>query len=71
MAFNPDAARHLAQRLITVAESLTEFPERGRDAGGGMREIPTVRPYIIRYRVENGAVFILRIRHSARDADGE
>jgi toxin ParE1/3/4 len=49
-----------------VAESLTEFPDRGRDAGEGMREMTVVRPYVIRYRVAEDAVFILRIRHSAR-----
>jgi plasmid stabilization system protein ParE len=31
-----------------------------------MREITTVYPYIIRYRVELGLVFILRVRHAAR-----
>ena len=69
MAFNPAAARHLAERLIAVAESLREFADRGRDTGGGMREMPTVRPYILRYRMTADTVFILRIRHSARSVE--
>jgi plasmid stabilization system protein ParE len=68
-AFNPAAARRLGERLIAVADSLAEFPERGRDAGPGRREITTVWPYILRYRVEAARVVILRIRHGARDEE--
>jgi len=68
-AFNPDAARKLATRLIDVADSLAEFAERGRDAGDGRREMTIVRPYILRYRVTADTVFILRIRHGARADD--
>lgn len=70
-AFNPAAARRLGVRLIETADSLAEFPERGRDAGLGRREMVTVRPYILRYRVEADRVVILRIRHGARDEEGE
>jgi toxin ParE1/3/4 len=70
-AFNPAAARRLGERLIEVADSLTEFPDRGRDAGQGRREMTTVWPYILRYRVEEERVVILRIRHGARDEEGE
>lgn len=66
-AFNPAAAARRARKLVALADSLTEFSERGRDAGGGMREMTIVWPYILRYRVEDDAVFILRIRHGARD----
>lgn len=62
-------ARRLADKLITLADSLAEFSERGRDAGGGMREMTIVWPYILRYRVEGDTVFILRIRHGARGED--
>lgn len=41
-AFNPAAASHLGERLIKVADSLAEFPERGRNAGLGRREMTTV-----------------------------
>lgn len=69
-AFNPAAARRLAERLIALADSLAEFSERGRGAGEGRREMVIVRPYILRYRVEGDRVIILRIRHGARD-EGE
>ena len=68
-AFNPAAAERLGQRLIAVADSLAEFSERGRDAGSGLREMTTVWPYILRYRVETDRVIILRVRHGARDEE--
>ena len=70
-AFNPAAARRLGERLIEVADSLAEFPERGRDAGQGRREMTTVWPYVLRYRVEQDRIVILRIRHGARDEEPE
>ena len=48
-----------------------EFAERGRDAGQGRREMTTVWPYILRYRIEADRVVILRIRHGARDEEAE
>ena len=65
--YNAAAAERLAQRLIDLADSLAGFPNRGRDAGGGRREMTVVWPYILRYRVEGDLVFILRIRHGARE----
>lgn len=67
--FNPGAAQALGERLIAVADSLAEFSERGRDAGGGKREMTTVWPYVLRYRVEAERVIILRIRHGARNEE--
>jgi plasmid stabilization system protein ParE len=66
-AFNPAAAERLGERLIAVADSLAEFSDRGRNVGGGRREMTTVWPYVLRYRVEAERVVILRIRHGARD----
>ena len=68
-AFNPAAARRLADRLIELADSLAEYPERGRDAGYGKREMTVVWPYILRYRVEADTIVILRIRHGAQQRD--
>jgi toxin ParE1/3/4 len=68
-AFNPAAAMRLGERLIEVADGLAEFSERGRDVGGGLREMTTVWPYVLRYRVTGDAVIILRIRHGARDEE--
>lgn len=70
-ASNPAAAARLAERLIAVADSLAVYSERGRDAGEGRREMTTVWPYILRYRVEGEKVLILRIRHGARESEPE
>ena len=69
-AFDPEAGNRLAGRLVDIADSLAEFSERGRDVGHGLREMTTVWPYILRYRVEQDRVIILRIRHGARDEEG-
>lgn len=61
----------MGERLIEAADSLAQFPERGRDAGNGRRELVTVWPYILRYRVEAERVVILRVRHGARGEDSE
>ena len=52
--------------LIEVAESLAEFPNRGRGAGLGRRKMTTVGPIPALSRGEDG-VIILHIRHGARD----
>jgi toxin ParE1/3/4 len=65
--FNPRAAMHMAEALLAAGDSLTNFPYRGRPVPGtALRELVSVSPYIIRYRVENDSVVILRVRHSAR-----
>lgn len=66
---DPLAAAALADRLITLADSLAEFPRRGRAAEGNSREMTNVWPYILRYRVEGDRVIILRIRHGARNGE--
>lgn len=63
------AAERLGQRLIQLADSLAEFPNRGRDAGDGRREMTIVPPYVLRYRVDGERVIILRIRHGAREEE--
>ncbi|MGN6820144.1 MAG: type II toxin-antitoxin system RelE/ParE family toxin [Sphingomonas sp.] len=65
-AFNPAAAIRLGERLREVADSLAEFPDRGRKAPDGNREMTIVWPYVLRYRVEAERVIILRVRHGAR-----
>ena len=64
--FSPLAAQRMTVRLRAAAAALRAFPERGRLAGSGMRELTIVPPYVIRYRVGQDAVVILRIKHGAR-----
>lgn len=66
-AFNAPAAARLALRLQLAANSLADHPERGRQTTRGLRELVVIHPYLIRYRVHDEAVIILRIRHGARD----
>lgn len=57
----------MAASLLASGDSLAHFPHRGRPVrGAAMRELVSVTPCIIRYRVERDQVVILRIRHSAR-----
>ena len=62
----PMAAARLLQRLVDAGESLADHPHRGRRAAADTRELTTVPPYLIRYRLRRGEVEILRIRHGAR-----
>lgn len=49
-----------------AANSLSEHPERGREMSRGLRELTVVHPYLIRYRIRDDTVTILRVRHGAR-----
>ncbi|ODT89786.1 type II toxin-antitoxin system RelE/ParE family toxin [Phenylobacterium sp. SCN 70-31] len=64
--FNPAAARRVAVRLVAAAESLAEFPDRGRPVRHGHRELVAVAPYLIRYFVAGDDVVIATVRHGAR-----
>jgi toxin ParE1/3/4 len=65
--FNPFAAQRLAVRLNSATESLCELPERGRPVGDGVRELTTTRPYVIRYLVQDDTIYVVAIRHGARE----
>lgn len=67
--FDPAASSRLSKRLVDAAQSLEHFPERGRPAAFGCRELVTVPPYVIRYEVVGNQVSILGIRHGAQLAD--
>jgi plasmid stabilization system protein ParE len=67
--FDPRAAGRMARRLIEAGDSLRDFPQRGRPVSEGVRELPTIRPYVIRYALDAETVFILRIRHTAQLSD--
>ncbi len=66
--FRPLAAQRMAQRLKLAAASLADHPERGRLVGR-LRELATVPPYLIRYRIKGGDVEIIRIKHAAQLGD--
>ena len=61
-----DAARSIGVGLYELGQSLSDFPNRGRPASGGTRELVSVPPYILRYRVDDDRALILRIRHGRR-----
>jgi len=65
--FNPAAAERMLTRLIALGESLAMFPNRGRPAAYGTREMTTA--YILNYEVVGDRVMILRVRHGARESN--
>jgi plasmid stabilization system protein ParE len=67
--FDPGAAARFAQQLRIAAESLAEFPRKGREIENGLRQWGIVRPYLVRYLIEGGRVFIVDIVHGARWMD--
>jgi plasmid stabilization system protein ParE len=64
--FSPVAAARITSDLQAAGETLAAHADRGRPAPGGKRELATLRPYLIRYRVTTDDVRIIRIRHAAR-----
>jgi plasmid stabilization system protein ParE len=61
--FNAPAAERLARKLVEAADRLATFPERGRPARLGTRELTLIWPYIIRYEIAGETVTILDLRH--------
>lgn len=64
-----DAAAKAVMTLVSAAESLSYFPQKGRPwgAGGTFRELPVsfgARGYVIRYRKHNDQVIIVRVWHA-------
>jgi len=65
---NPRAASRMAVELIAACDRLEHFPERGRPGlRRGTRELTTVWPYVIVYRVVRTNIDILSIWHGAQD----
>ena len=69
---SPKAAIRAIDTLIAAAESLANFPEKGRpwDVELNFRELPVrfgARGYVIRYRVIDGQVIIARVWHALED----
>jgi plasmid stabilization system protein ParE len=65
---NPSAASRMAVEILAACDRLELFPERGRPGTRrGTRELTTVWPYVIVYRVKAGSVEIVRIWHGRQD----
>src|SRR5688572_19070951 len=70
---SPQNARKMIRTLLDAIDSLNTFPRRhdvprtGAVRGRQTRTMP-VRPYLVRYRIEERrkAVFIIRVSHGAR-----
>ena len=63
---SPPAASRVAAALVEATSSLVDFPNRGRPVRSGVRELTSVRPYVIRYAVLSDEIRIVFIRHGAR-----
>jgi toxin ParE1/3/4 len=64
---NPGAAARLGARLVAACDRLAAFPNRGRPGRvPGTRELASVHPYVIVYRVTSAGVEIIRIWHKAQ-----
>ncbi len=64
--FDSVAAEAIGDKLIAPAQSLDIFPNRGRPAPRGTRELVTVPPYVLRYSVRGDLVIIRSVRHGRR-----
>lgn len=65
---NPRAASRMAVEIIAACDRLENFPERGRPGlRRSTRELATVWPYVIVYRVTGTNIDILSIWHGAQD----
>jgi plasmid stabilization system protein ParE len=69
---SPDAARRAMATLIEAADTLAEFPEKGRpwDLEMDFRELPArfgARGYVIRYRYADGEIIIVRVWHALEE----
>jgi len=66
-ADNPAAASRMAVELMAACDRLEQFPERGRlGRRRGTRELTTVWPYVIVYKVTRQQVEILAVWHGAQ-----
>jgi len=71
---NPDAARKLWARAMDAVERAARFPELAPsvlDVGRTYREIITVRPFRVVYRVEGRFLRIIAVLRQEQDFDPE
>lgn len=68
---SPSAASRMAVELVAACDRVELFPERGRPGSiPGTRELTSVWPYVIVYRVKNGMIEILSIWHGRQNRGG-
>jgi plasmid stabilization system protein ParE len=64
---DPAAASRVAVQLVAACDQLESLSHRGRRGlVAGTRELASVRPYVIVYRVTSAAVEIMRVWHGAQ-----
>lgn len=69
---SPNAAIRAVNTLIDAVDSLAELPEKGKpwDTDPNFRELPVrfgARGYVIRYRLFDDQVIIVRVWHTLED----
>lgn len=64
----PMAASRVAVELVAACDRLELFPERGRPGiEPGTRELTTVWPYVIVYRIGGDIIEVLSVWHGRQD----
>lgn len=64
---SPQAASRVAVELVAACDRLEQFPERGRPGQRrGTRELTTVWPFVVVYRLSGDDVEVLAIWHGAQ-----
>jgi toxin ParE1/3/4 len=67
---DPDTAYAYTSRIEGFVQRLRHFPNRGTplfELATGLRKVTFERRVIIAYRIEDGAVQVVRLIHAARD----
>lgn len=68
---NPAAASRVAIQIVAACDRLEYLPERGRPGLiAGTRELTSLWPYVIVYRIKPPNIEILRIWHGAQHRPG-
>lgn len=67
-----EAAARAIQTLVNAADTLSDFPEKGRpwEHDVDSRELTVrfgARGYVVRYRFRDNVVFIVRVWHARED----
>jgi len=67
-----DAAQNAIETILSVATTLSDFPEAGRPRASvsQFRELPVrfgAKGYVVRYRIHGDEVIIIRVWHARED----